>query len=98
MPKAKALQCALALEIHSVTCLGVVLKDKKIYLSICVFGQYKKAQYVPTTFPLVFNARRVFEKFPEAVDPGDVVAQLESCSKPSTQKGPYSSIQHPQQC
>ncbi|XP_054428812.1 spermatogenesis-associated protein 6 [Pteronotus mesoamericanus] len=79
MPKVKALQCALALEIRSVTCPGVVLKDKEdIYLSICVFGQYKKTQCVPATFPLVFNARMVFEKvFPEAVDPGDVVAQLE---------------------
>ncbi|XP_073936293.1 spermatogenesis-associated protein 6 isoform X7 [Castor canadensis] len=79
MPKVKALQCALALEIRSVTCPGVVLKDKEdIYLSICVFGQYKKTQCVPATFPLIFNARMVFEKvFPEAVDPGDVVAQLE---------------------
>ncbi|XP_005072157.1 spermatogenesis-associated protein 6 isoform X1 [Mesocricetus auratus] len=79
MPKVKALQCALALEIRSVTCPGVVLKDKEdIYLSVCVFGQYKKTQCVPATFPLVFNARMVFEKvFPEAVDPGDVVAQLE---------------------
>uniref|UniRef100_A0AC11AQN0 Spermatogenesis associated 6 n=2 Tax=Caprinae TaxID=9963 RepID=A0AC11AQN0_SHEEP len=79
MPKVKALQCALALEIRSVTCPGVVLKDKEdIYLSICVFGQYKKTQCVPANFPLVFNARMVFEKvFPEAVDPGDVVAQLE---------------------
>uniref|UniRef100_A0A9L0K4K9 Spermatosis associated 6 n=1 Tax=Equus asinus TaxID=9793 RepID=A0A9L0K4K9_EQUAS len=79
MPKVKALQCALALEIRSVTCPGVLLKDKEdIYLSICVFGQYKKTQCVPATFPLVFNARMVFEKvFPEAVDPGDVVAQLE---------------------
>ncbi|XP_073646097.1 spermatogenesis-associated protein 6 isoform X3 [Tursiops truncatus] len=79
MPKVKALQCALALEIRCVTCPGVVLKDKEdIYLSICVFGQYKKTQCVPASFPLVFNARMVFEKvFPEAVDPGDVVAQLE---------------------
>lgn len=63
MPKGKALQCSVALEIRSVTWPGVVLKDEEdIYLSICVFGQYKKTQCVPATFPLVFNARMVFEK------------------------------------
>ncbi|XP_043861211.1 spermatogenesis-associated protein 6 [Dromiciops gliroides] len=79
MPKMKALQCALALEIRSVSCPRVQLKDKEdVYLSVCVFGQYKKTQCVPPIFPLVFNARMVFEKvFPEAIDPGDVVAQLE---------------------
>ncbi|XP_020843364.1 spermatogenesis-associated protein 6 isoform X1 [Phascolarctos cinereus] len=79
MPKMKALQCALALEIRSVSCPRLQLKDKEdVYLSVCVFGQYKKTQCVPPIFPLVFNARMVFEKvFPDAIDPGDVVAQLE---------------------
>ncbi|XP_074122093.1 spermatogenesis-associated protein 6 isoform X2 [Sminthopsis crassicaudata] len=79
MPKMKALQCALALEIRSISCPRLQLKDKEdVYLSVCVFGQYKKTQCVPPVFPLVFNARMVFEKvFPEAIDPGDVVAQLE---------------------
>ncbi|XP_036611344.1 spermatogenesis-associated protein 6 [Trichosurus vulpecula] len=86
MPKMKALQCALALEIRSslsplaqISCPRLQLKDKEdVYLSVCVFGQYKKTQCVPPIFPLVFNARMVFEKvFPEAIDPGDVVAQLE---------------------
>ncbi|XP_072505468.1 spermatogenesis-associated protein 6 isoform X1 [Notamacropus eugenii] len=79
MPKMKALQCALALEIRSVSCPRLQLKDKEdVYLSVCVFGQYKKTQCVPPVFPLVFNARMVFEKvFPEAIDPGDVVTQLE---------------------
>ncbi|XP_068948858.1 spermatogenesis-associated protein 6-like isoform X2 [Petaurus breviceps papuanus] len=79
MPKMKALQCALALEIRSVSCPRLQLKDKEdVYLSVCVFGQHKKTQCVPPIFPLVFNARMVFEKvFPEAIDPGDVVAQLE---------------------
>ncbi|XP_074076430.1 LOW QUALITY PROTEIN: spermatogenesis-associated protein 6-like [Macrotis lagotis] len=79
MPKMKALQCALALEIRSVSCSRLQLKDKEdVYLSVCVFGQYKKTACVPPIFPLIFNARMVFEKvFPEAIDPGDVVAQLE---------------------
>ncbi|XP_044530748.1 spermatogenesis-associated protein 6 [Gracilinanus agilis] len=62
-----------------ISCPRLQLKDKEdVYLSVCVFGQYKKTECVPPIFPLVFNARMVFEKvFPDAIDPGDVVAQLE---------------------
>uniref|UniRef100_A0A4X2LM48 Spermatogenesis associated 6 n=1 Tax=Vombatus ursinus TaxID=29139 RepID=A0A4X2LM48_VOMUR len=51
------------IDLSGVSCPRLQLKDKEdVYLSVCVFGQYKKTPCVPPIFPLVFNARMVFEK------------------------------------
>ncbi|XP_043346523.1 spermatogenesis-associated protein 6 isoform X6 [Dermochelys coriacea] len=78
MPR-KALVCALELELRSITCPGVLLKDKsELYLSACVFGQYKRTQCVPAAFPLFLEKKLVFEKvFTDVVDPGELVELLE---------------------
>ncbi|KAJ7400417.1 Spermatogenesis-associated protein 6 [Pitangus sulphuratus] len=78
MPR-KALRCVLQLELRSITCPGVLLKDKEeLYLSVFVLGQYKKTQCVPAVFPLFFQEKLVFEKeFANTVDPGDLVKLLE---------------------
>ncbi|XP_077680365.1 spermatogenesis-associated protein 6 isoform X1 [Eretmochelys imbricata] len=75
----KALVCALELELRSITCPGVLLKDKsELYLSACVFGQYKRTQCVPAAFPLFLEEKLVFEKvFTDVVDPGELVELLE---------------------
>ncbi|KAM9542246.1 spermatogenesis-associated protein 6 isoform 1-T6 [Guaruba guarouba] len=78
MPR-KALLCALQLDVRSITCPGVLLKDKEeLYLSVSVLGQHKKTQCVPAVFPLIFQEKLVFEKtFADIVDPGDLVELLE---------------------
>ncbi|XP_040983895.1 spermatogenesis-associated protein 6 isoform X4 [Aquila chrysaetos chrysaetos] len=78
MPR-KALLCVLQLDVRSITCPGVLLKDKEeLYLSVSVLGQYKKTQCVPAAFPLFFQEKLVFEKaFADVVDPGDLVELLE---------------------
>ncbi|KAM6397358.1 spermatogenesis-associated protein 6 isoform 2-T2 [Pluvialis apricaria] len=78
MPR-KALLCVLQLDVRSITCPGVLLKDKEeLYLSVSVLGQYKKTQCVPAAFPLFFQEKLVFEKaFADIVDPGDLVELLE---------------------
>ncbi|XP_038000449.1 spermatogenesis-associated protein 6 isoform X2 [Motacilla alba alba] len=78
MPR-KALRCVLQLELRSITCPGVQLKDKQeLYLSVFVFGQYHKTECVPAAFPLFFQERLLFEKeFANIVDPGDLVKLLE---------------------
>ncbi|XP_074732201.1 spermatogenesis-associated protein 6 isoform X2 [Strix uralensis] len=78
MPR-KALLCVLQLDVRSITCPGVLLKDKaELYLSVSVLGQYKKTHCVPATFPLFFQEKLVFEKaFSDIVDPGDLVELLE---------------------
>ncbi|OXB78958.1 UNVERIFIED_CONTAM: hypothetical protein H355_013838 [Colinus virginianus] len=78
MPR-KVLRCVLQLEIRSVTCPGVLLKDKEeLYLSVSILGQYKKTRRVPAAFPLFFQEKLVFEKtFANIVDPGDLVKLLE---------------------
>ncbi|EMP34129.1 Spermatogenesis-associated protein 6 [Chelonia mydas] len=62
-----------------ITCPGVLLKDKsELYLSACVFGQYKRTQCVPAAFPLFLEEKLVFEKvFTDVVDPGELVELLE---------------------
>ncbi|XP_038616366.1 spermatogenesis-associated protein 6 [Tachyglossus aculeatus] len=78
----KALRLALLLHVRCVSCPGARLKGpEELCLLVRVLGQCQKTRCVPAVFPLVFNAEMVFEKvFPEAVDPGDVVAQLEDDS------------------
>ncbi|XP_054240526.1 spermatogenesis-associated protein 6 [Indicator indicator] len=78
MPR-KALVCVLQLDVRSITCPGVLLKDKEeLYLSVSVLGQYKKTHRVPAAFPLFFQEKLVFEKaFADIVDPGDLVKLLE---------------------
>ncbi|XP_030809636.1 spermatogenesis-associated protein 6 [Camarhynchus parvulus] len=78
MPR-KALRCVLQLELRSITCPGVQLKDKQeLYLSVFVLGQYHKTECVPAVFPLFFQERLQFEKeFANIVDPGDLVKLLE---------------------
>ncbi|KAM4655003.1 spermatogenesis-associated protein 6 isoform 2-T4 [Amazona ochrocephala] len=78
MPR-KALLCVLQLDVRSITCPGVLLKDKgELYLSVSVLGQHKKTQCVPAAFPLFFQEKLVFEKtFADIVDPGDLVELLE---------------------
>ncbi|XP_050817677.1 spermatogenesis-associated protein 6 isoform X3 [Gopherus flavomarginatus] len=78
MPR-KALVCGLELELRSITCPGVLLKDKsELYLSACVFGQYKRTQCVPAAFPLFLEEKLVFEKvFTDVVDPGKLVELLQ---------------------
>ncbi|XP_042675692.1 spermatogenesis-associated protein 6 [Centrocercus urophasianus] len=78
MPR-KVLRCVLQLEIRSITCPGVLLKDKEeLYLSVSILGQYKKTRCVPAAFPLFFQEKLVFEKtFANIVDPGDLVELLE---------------------
>ncbi|XP_010580717.1 spermatogenesis-associated protein 6 isoform X4 [Haliaeetus albicilla] len=78
MPR-KALLCVLQLDVRSITCPGVLLKDKEeLYLGVSVLGQYKKTQCVPAAFPLLFQEKLVFEKaFADIVDPGDLVELLE---------------------
>uniref|UniRef100_A0A8D0H413 Spermatosis associated 6 n=1 Tax=Sphenodon punctatus TaxID=8508 RepID=A0A8D0H413_SPHPU len=62
-----------------VTCPGVCLRVKEdLYVSVRVFGQYKKSPCVPPSFPLLFNEKLVFEKvFTDVADPGDLVELLE---------------------
>lgn len=76
----RALKCTVLLEIHSVTCPGLLLKNlSNIYFSVCILGQYRKTASVAPEFPLHFHQKMIFEKiFPGVVDPADVADLLEA--------------------
>ncbi|CAN0135957.1 uncharacterized protein LOC144947722 [Lampetra fluviatilis] len=78
MPR-KLFKCTVELDVQAVTCPGVFLPNKDdIYLSVCMFGQYRKCRCVPAVFPLLVHERLRFQKvFPRATDPADVAQLLE---------------------
>ncbi|XP_066548145.1 spermatogenesis-associated protein 6 isoform X2 [Amia ocellicauda] len=75
----KVLKCIVEVEIHAITCPGVVLLNQEdVYLCVCVMGKYQKTKCVPPVFPLLFHEKMSFEKaFKDAVDPSDIADLLE---------------------
>ncbi|XP_063721428.1 uncharacterized protein LOC134848031 [Symsagittifera roscoffensis] len=67
----KSLAVSVDLTLYSVSCPGVILKDREdIFVDICVFGLHKQSIPVPAIFPLYFNERFKFRKvFYNCVNP-----------------------------
>ncbi|XP_048358798.1 spermatogenesis associated 6-like protein isoform X2 [Sphaerodactylus townsendi] len=61
-----------------VTCPGVYLTEKNdVYLTVCILGQSKETESLPSIFPLLFHEKMWFEKvFEKAKDPIAVVELL----------------------
>ncbi|XP_015262947.1 PREDICTED: spermatogenesis associated 6-like protein [Gekko japonicus] len=73
------LKVVVELQIHAVSCPGVYLTERNdVYLTVCLLGQSKESDCLPPIFPLLFHEKMWFEKvFEKAIDPVDVVEQLE---------------------
>uniref|UniRef100_UPI00398F09E8 spermatogenesis associated 6-like protein isoform X2 n=1 Tax=Pristiophorus japonicus TaxID=55135 RepID=UPI00398F09E8 len=79
MPQ-KLLKCVIQLEIHAVTCPGVILPRREdVYISISMLGQYWKTKCVLPVFPLLIHESLQFEKIfgKDIIDPADVAASLQ---------------------
>ncbi|MBN3291617.1 SPAT6 protein, partial [Polypterus senegalus] len=76
----KAVKLVIELQLHAVTCPGVFLQDKDdVYLSVSLFGQYKKSKCLRPVFPLLLHEKMTFKKvFPQAMDPA-IMADLLEC-------------------
>ncbi|XP_075453039.1 spermatogenesis associated 6-like protein isoform X3 [Ascaphus truei] len=74
------LKVVIELQVHAVTCPGVLLPEKDdIFLSVSILGQCKETKYLPSVFPLLLHEKMRFEKvFRKAIDPAAVVQLLES--------------------
>ncbi|XP_048358799.1 spermatogenesis associated 6-like protein isoform X3 [Sphaerodactylus townsendi] len=72
------LKVVVELQIHAVTCPGVYLTEKNdVYLTVCILGQSKETESLPSIFPLLFHEKMWFEKvFEKAKDPIAVVELL----------------------
>ncbi|KAG2466844.1 SPAT6 protein, partial [Polypterus senegalus] len=59
----KAVKLVIELQLHAVTCPGVFLQDKDdVYLSVSLFGQYKKSKCLRPVFPLLLHEKMTFKK------------------------------------
>lgn len=67
------------LKIRAVTAPGVWLSSREdVYLSICMFGEYRTTNLVPSIFPLFIKEDLVFDKtYYTALDPSSVADYLE---------------------
>ncbi|XP_069127323.1 spermatogenesis-associated protein 6-like isoform X3 [Argopecten irradians] len=78
MPR-RAMRCRVDLKIRAVTAPGVWLSSREdVYLSICMFGEYRTTNLVPSIFPLFIKEDLVFDKtYYTALDPSSVADYLE---------------------